>query len=706
MAELLSRTENVELNQKPADSLEPKQEGTQELDIDRDLLVKTFMEDFKNDIQDKEGMGWVSKREYDIKSYYQQKEELWKWTPWKGASAYRSPLTATLLDTGLASMQQSIFSEGSGPVQVKPTGAEDIRTSRILELYLNNLVDTESQLEQASDMNIFRMFLTGTGILKVKRTLGDTGVECVSIDAENIFVPLGAKGFKKDQTDHVIHIIPLTKSELNYRKLMGVYEGIENVQSGVGYGDTAKDAVTQVVDKSAGSSMDQYRNREIYYVAEYYKTFWNEEEKRPIELVAWIAPNGGQLLRVKENKEKIRPFSRHVIYEHEDQRFYGISLPEKIREIQEKLDYSDKQLTDAMDKANLPAMFIDDTSGFDANMNQRVPGGVYQVGVGRQIDYEPVPHVERGFDKERFDLWSSAERLTGLIDVVQGASTVSGRTLGETEIRTQSATTRFKSLIKRYEKGFNDTLQIIFQYQNLYVPREKKVNLIGYEDYKTIDEVFMSGPDQDQQQFYGLRLESNYNFVFSNKTPIEKQDDLINSDMLYDRAMSNPVAQNPAAAWNLLEDWAKKHNIRNLDSLVFKPKESNLLPATEFIKRVLAGQYGLQMRPGIAYEEYMFEIQLYMKSEQFQLANPKVQQTLTQALQIADTMLKAQKKAQMDMMLVKDYIDKRNNIDLALKDEGIAPKGAEPLPNEEGRGLQTPEVEAEMIGQPPDDQRI
>ncbi len=112
--------------------------------------------------------------------------------------------------------------------------------------------------------------------------------------------------------------------------------------------------------------------------------------------------------------------------------------------------------------------------------------------------------------------------------------------------------------------------------------------------------------------------------------------------------MANPlVANNPASIWKLAKKRAEAFGQRDYEMLVSKPIGVDIYSASEFIQRVVGGQYTLQLRPGINAEEYVFEIQLFMRTEQFTALNPLGQQTLMKTLKIADTIAQAEQLAKM-----------------------------------------------------------
>lgn len=641
---LLSQT-NIPIDNRPTD-VSPPPDKT-DVNLDHNRLLDYLTNSFKEAIRYKDFLGWNEKRSYDIKSYYMQKEAAWAQWPWKGASSYRSPLTATLTDTAWAYMMESIWPEGGNPLQIKGSGSEDVRTARILEQYMNTVIENETNLKIIQDLNIFRMFLHGTGVIKTRRRLDGTSIDNSSVSVEDIFVPLNATSFVKGEAEYVHQVIGLTKNELEQRIRSKIYDFKDgDIAPGANISNSITRYETRnLMDKVSGLDMQSFERNQMYFIVESYCTYYDKDSAKPLELIVWWAPNGGKIGRVRLNETGLRPFSRYVAYEYGG-RFYGMSLPEKIREIQNKLDYSDKQYTDMLDKASMPAMFLDSTSNFDAESSQRVPGGIYEIGVGNKIIFEPQPMVERGFNDERFNMWQQAEKLTGLIDVVQGSTSRGARTLGETQMRQTAAGTRFKAIFQKYEQGWNDTCQIIYKFQDMYVPRDKKVKIIGYEDYQTLGELFPN----DKDNKVGIGIDDNFNFGFSGKPINEQEDEARKFDDAYTAAMANPATiSNVANCYRLLEEKFRRNGIRNFSSLVYAPAGVNIYPPQECIERIMSGQFNIQLRPGIDAENYIMEAQYFMRTSMFQYLEPEGKMAVMRMLVQAEKIREGEIQASVDV---------------------------------------------------------
>ena len=661
MPPLIMNTDTPVLTDKPSDAM-PQNDREDLTSIDEDDLRGYLLDIFKNDIADKQQDNFMEKKAYDVTSYYGLKNKaLMEW-PWEGASAFPVPLTPTLTDTAYANIHASKWSNDKGPVKVRGVGVEDIRTSKLLEDWLNWQVINEMEFESEDDKNDLRTFLHGTGFMKVFQDIKTNTVKIYSVDIENMYVPIDARGLQVGEAEHVVHIIPLSYSDLQMRKLMGVYKYPDEILPGVGisYVEHLQNK-TNLMDIASGTSMETKNRRDTYYIGEFYCTYANKSGTgygsngspsrvgvRPMEIIAWMSPHGGRIQRVRLNKSKIRPFADSHAYPYPD-RFFSQSLPGKIRNEQEEIDYADKQNTDALDRAIMPAGFVDDTDAFDRTRKQRVPGGIYPKGKGNTIEWEPSPPVERGFERRIAQMWEQAERKTGIIDVTQGRPSAFGsKTLGEVEIRSARADVRFKAIYKRFERSFNKVMQLVYRLDNQYVPRDKKIKVLGYNDFKSIDELF---PKNDSN--LGLGMTGNFDFSFSSGLASEKEYEDQQKKEFCTQAFLNPLVQSdPANMWRITEMQAEAYGIRNIENAIQKPKEVNIFSVEEFLQRILSGQVDIQIRPGIDTESYLFELQLFMKTETFVGLDQDQQKVIFDALRRAFVMSAAERQAKMDLMRI------------------------------------------------------
>ena len=646
---------------KPSDMIPQNQSDP---GIDEEDLRNRVLELFQNDIRDKEEFGWVEKRSYDIAAYYGLKNRAMMNWPWPNASAFPQPLTPTLIDTGHANILASMYSNVNKLVRVKGIGREDIRKAPILESLMNWQLSTEVDMYSVQDANVFRTFIHGTGILKVMQDFNKNMVNPVSVDIENIYLPLDATGCQVEDTDHIFHAIPLSYNDIQYRKSIQVggkpvYRDLDEIAPGAGINNSlTREQLEYLRDIASGTSMTSKMRRDTYWLLECYLTYFQKNAAsgpsgpmrglKSKELITWISPNGGKIQRVIENKEGIRPFADYHIYPNYG-RFWSMSLPEKIRNEQEKLDYADKQNTDALDRAISPAGFFDEGMDFDPDVSQRVPGGMYPKPRDSKIDWEPNQYVNPGFERQLDYCWDLAERKTGLTELFQGRQGSRTKTLGEAELRSNRAEVRFSTLFDRFGYGWKKTCQLVYFYDDKFIDRTKKVKVIGYADYKSIDELFPKTEGGSQ----GLQLGGNYDFEFGGSpvTEIEKQKQ---DDVEFCLAqMTNPIViNNPANLWRVTEKMAQARGIENVETIITKPSEANIMSAQEAIERIVSGQTDILPRPGIDLANYLFEIQLFAKTETFQTLDPPQKQALQVLFQRVQAMQQAAMQAQHDLQIL------------------------------------------------------
>ena len=628
--------------QQPNDVIPPDDRGDV-TNLDEDHLRSYLYSCFMNDVDDRDDYGWIEKREYDAKAYYGIKNKaLMEW-PYKGASAFPVPMTPTLVDTAWANIKAGVIGNDGNVVKVNPTSAEDFRTAPILEEYMNWKLNNEINIEPVLDLTAFRTFYNGVTFIKVIKDL-ENNILMSGIDCNNVYLPIDAKGMQKDQTDRITHIVPLSYNDLQFRKR--VYKDIDMIQPGLGIGLNNHESVRSLSDIATGTSLLEKHRRETYFIAETYLSYVPPGAYKPIELIVWWSPNGLGIHRVRVNKEGFRPFADFHAYKHPD-RFWSMSLPEKIRNVQEELDYSNKQNTDALDRAISPAMFIEDTNDFNMNQDQRIPGGIYKIGRNNKVFYEPQPPVERGFERKIVDLWYQAEKLTGLTDIAQGVSAARDRTLGQTELREARADIRFSTLLKRFSFGYKQAVNLVYEYANRYEDRKKKIRVLGFNDFKSLNELF---PNSENSQ--GLGLGGKYDFDIGGKSSAEKAEEKQDMAIYYQQMVVNPLFQDPASLWKLSKLYSESQGRKDFDTLVSKPKEVDIYSPSEFIQRILSGQYDIVIRPGIDADNYLFEIELFMKTETFEYMEQQGKMTLMNAYRQAYMIAMAERQALVDANLI------------------------------------------------------
>jgi hypothetical protein len=150
----------------PADVVPAGDRG--DIDIDEDRLSNYLINSLKNDILDRDGMGWKEKREYDLKAYHGIKDAYLSSFPWPNSSNYPEPITPVLLDTGHSAIMASAFPDIMKTVVVTGIGEEDIKNASKVQDIMNWTIGTGIQdFYSEMDANIHQVLKHGTSYLKV-----------------------------------------------------------------------------------------------------------------------------------------------------------------------------------------------------------------------------------------------------------------------------------------------------------------------------------------------------------------------------------------------------------------------------------------------------------------------------------------------------------------------------------------------------------
>ena len=631
--------------------------------INRDELSAYIMKKMQNDANDRDEYGWNFMREYDQLAYdgYKRKTK----EPWTNASNYSVPLTPTLVDTAHANVVGGIWANENRVVDVDGVAKEDELTAPHLEAILNWQVlnDIEDSYD-VIDKTVHAAFKNGNAAIKVIQGMeGVQGSRVIwsRVPIEYLFLPVNATGAQPNQTDHIFQLIPLDENEFEHRKNLKdsngnlVYEGLEDVPQGMRSANASStiDSLNRVRDITSGTSLGRKLTRDMYYLLECYFTFYVKSDdgksSEMVELIATVAPNGGKVLRLAENKsldketgEIKRPYSlRWIPYPRTD-RFYGDSLPWLIKQIQEELDHAHNQNINAGDIAINPPKFYKDGSGFDPETTQATPNGWYPLPNPQTDIYIPVFNINPIFERAEDKYWEAAERRTGLTELFQGRQPDIALTATTDTFRINKSEIRFKMIYKRMEEGWRELMDLTYFYDKIYMPDETKVKVLGVADYKTVKQLFPDG------------MSGKYNFRFSSASVTEQEQQKKSVGEFYNTAAISPLVQmNPANQWRMLDMLAKSYGIRDLEIHIEKPEEVNVIPPEEAIQRIMAGQYDIEPDPGINPNNYLMRLVQFMKTDTFKAADPEAQMAIQTLLQKVEFIRQGQMMAMNDAIRIK-----------------------------------------------------
>lgn len=636
-------------------------------EIDDDDLASWLMERYKNCRKDKEDFGWTAKMEYAEKAYngYVSRNVM---SPWKNAANYHVHLTRTLVDTAHANALGSIFADPENTVDVRGIGPEDVRKESALESLINFQVSNEIDAYHVADRALHLAFVQGVGIVKVVQDAEEGKVKWMSVPAENVFVPITARGFQVDQCDVVFEIIPLTENR--YEDLLQSKDengnpflpGLEDVPKGQKMADsTAMQVLTNIRDAIFGTEKQASDDRDNRYIVETYATYWyqpkgskpGETQKKKAELVVWFAPAISKVLRKRINKGKTwtdkktgktrtvikRPYTLCRPDPRFD-RFWGQGIPERLKQTQEELNYTHNQAINAADLAIRPVVLYPESQNIQPEDYLTAPGAWCPVPDPKAVEVLRIqadPVMERQEDR----YWDLAERDTGLTELFQGRAPDPRQTLGANVIRQNKTEIRFKAVYLRIEQFWKELIELTYYYNSIYLPKDKMVKVLGTSDYKSVGELFPEG------------IEGNFDFGFSSEPLTEKEakkQDTINFCL---GMFTNPVVlSNPRSMRNITKLWAEAHGQRNIDGLVEWPPESSALGADEAIQRIVSGQ-DVVPSPHIDAEQYIVSIQMFMQSEAFTESDQGVQQRMARLLERVKAIREGQMQSALDAIILR-----------------------------------------------------
>jgi hypothetical protein len=593
-------------------------------DLDEERLGNHLCALLKKDYTDRDASGWVDRRAYDLKAYYGLKDAWLSSWPWPNSSNYPVPITPVLLDTGHSATYQSMFNDMMKTVDVKGIGREDLTNAKKVGSLLNWQVGTDiEKMPYEMDHNIFNTYLNGTSYFKLIRNYSETGefkIKPATIPISRIYLPIDSCSPAIEDSDHVIQLVPLTANDMMQRKALGIYKNLDAVGKGFSIlGTTAEQTLNIQKQNAIGLDFNMKDSRDTYFIAEAYVSYIPKDSFKPIELIVWFAPSTGKILRKIRNDDGIRPFSDYYVYPNHG-KAYHMSLPEKIKHIQEKADYTDKQVTDAADKSISPAAFYEEGTTFNPNMSLRAPSGMYPMQNSKSLQWEPVniaPIMERS--KHLTELWQQAERLTGFTDLFQGVYTSNSPTATSDVLRGKRADVRFSTIYGRINSSWKKTMNQLYYYDDKYMPRETKVKVIGYDELTTVDQLF---PNEGLQESYGLQIKGKFDFNLAGAPITEIEEQKQKDIMLSDSILAHPIfGQDVGTAWKAFKRKAEAMGTRDFEAICRKPTQAYILSPEEVIMKIMSGELDVQPSIEIDPTEYQNRIILYMMTDNYKMAN-------------------------------------------------------------------------------------
>ena len=620
---------DIEKPQEPADRIPSV--GEFDVDIPDDELIKYLEPAFHADLMDKEENGYHKKRIQDLEMYHGVTDPYFDNIPWPNSSNFHVPMTQVFVDEGHSRIDDLEWRDRKKIVSVGGIGREDRWKARDIEAFfnwqgLNDMVD----FERADSAANFWALVQGTADLKIiRRNRPDFGLEVHCIrSAEYMVVPVNRKSREANDCERVSQIIPLGAEDLRARVAIGQYRNLDAVAKSYLPGTLRKEEYDEIRGVISGLALQEKERRDTWYVVETYVTYYPLGSIRPVELIVTWSPGSRKIHRKILNEDDIRPYVEKYYYENHGMAFH-FSLPEKFRSIQMKANYTDKQKTDAKDKASSPAGFYDGESGFDPRMHVRMPTAMHRIKNLGRIEWEPVniAAIMHG-DQELKDLWALYEKAAGFTYL-----TPDSKTLGQEVLKTQRANTRFGSFYRLVNYHWKRTWDKIYDYDHKYLKPEIVRRVLGPSRSNDIGKLF----PKDKAGRFDISI--------ANKSIDQQDADNQNRSAFYSGVLADPVFGGEEG--NRYRAWVSKAEamgVSDFESVVKRPAQANYMTPDEVIDRLMDGEQ-LQPEPGQKMEEYVIAMRVYMRTVGFAEISREVRFNFGRYLVIAEEMMKVARLA-------------------------------------------------------------
>lgn len=676
---------NPDLSTQPNDQI-PKDQPIP--DLNEDYLSEELVRSLRQMIQDRETFGFEQKRKYDDESYYGIKDEFFNNWPWPGASNFQEPITPTMVDVGFTHIHSAMFRDKMKTVNVLGVGKEDRPYAPSVAHVLNWEFGIESNMYQTQIMNSFRTIQKGTGFVKTWVDFGDNfKIKNSSVPLNLIYKHIRGMGCKRGDCQGYHQLIPLTENDWKFRQGIqigskNVYKNLEAIVPGWGAGEAFSADDAMLIQQQA-TGLDVYGSdaRDLRYMVESHWTHYPKGKFKAVELIVWWSPKHGLIHRVIENKDMIRTMSDYGIWLNPGFA-YQRSAGEILMDIQQKANYTDKQTTDAADKAISQPGYIEEGSGFDPNAHVRVPTGMYEVKKGTKVTFEQTNMaaiIERGNHVDK--LWDKAKIRLGFTDIFMGLNTEGAQTLGGDKIRLGKAENRFRALLDIYGIGWGNTCEIAYALTDKNIPNKKLVMILGSSDYQNLEQLF----PKEKQKDFGMGLEdAKFNFGIAGKTQMEQEAE-DEQHTLFLNENIKLFGTDKGVLWKTQRAKADLIGFKDFERLVPKPIEAYSMSIDEVLQRIESGEVELQPSPmmeRVEIEFYKFAVGAFVRTERFRSFNQRQRGELNKYLGRLDSIGTGSNLARLEDMAKTDpaVADALDQLMLQMGGGGGPQPGAPPVP--------------------------
>lgn len=508
--------------------------------------------------------------------------------PWKDCSNVFIPITQIHTEALQAKLMASIF--GVRPFfLVKPRASADQEKKQRVEDFLEYLNREEIHLFNVCDDWFTMGLVQGTGVLKIiwssedirKTKIYDTVLDPLTgesseqevnvLEKPNIpkLIPidlidfvLPAKAVDVQTASFVAHRVKYRMDDLLEKERLGIYKNVFKMPKAEDSDDYTSNDYNknrrEIIGVQPQPPKDDKHSEKIIY--EVYRGFDIDGDGFKEECIFTVAYQDRKMLRAITNPymHGKRPFVTFQVYKRPNM-FYGIGVPEKLKQLQEQLNTLYNQRNDSVSIC-IAKVFKTLKGSIDSTKDQIYPGNIIEL--DNMDDLQPLQtgDVSISAYQEEPIVRDYIEKATGITDFSLGQQKKYGTGRGTatgTLALIQEGNTRFDLIIKRISIAMDEVARQILQLCYQFYPKN-----FTYKRIEGDKAVFENLNREDIK--INAEFEIQGSSTTSNKT-IEQQQ-LLNS---YQMLISNPlVSNNPGRLFFLTKKLLLSLGFKDADRII------------------------------------------------------------------------------------------------------------------------------------------
>jgi len=561
--------------------------------------------------------------------------------PFEQSSNLHIPMSFTVVKTYHARMLQALMATEPYAKPRRPDAAERATTvSQLMNYAVRDWSNNYQGIEKELDTWVWDWCATGVGILKwrwdvqysrfidVEKTV-EIGAPEVTIgpDGEEQLIPTFVEGeeevTKTEKTfdgpcleriapedvlivggegdvlaaDAVLHRQYLTASDLNtlaYRKIFEEEEVNDVILGGPDYryNDHASNIKQQRRSNSGLTNENNHTELDRYEILECYLKLDVDGNGVNSDVVAWVHPHSGRILRAtylrRINKAGRRPFIKIDFHKRPGQQ-YGMGLVEVLYPLSQEIDLMRNSRIDFGMLSTMPFFFYRASSSLDPETIQFEPGmGIPVDDPARDIVFPNLGNRTTFGYQEEQAINVLVEKLTGVSDLTLGVvSSSQGASRTATGARTlvNEANANLDVHLRRLMAGWRQTLEYLLHLLQQRVPEDLAFRVTGDD-----------GNDYWNYIKKQEDIKGDYDFIVdpssADSNPAVREQRA--AEVL--QFVSNPLylqlgMVSPGNVFEAAKSWLQAKNIREVSRYLTKPAEVTfMMTPEEEANRVLTGQ--------------------------------------------------------------------------------------------------------------------